>query len=233
MYMNKEVYKEIRHQFDPVSGVLYVSIVDIIKLLGVSTDPRNYWKTLKNRLKNTHLELVTECNQLKMRASDGKMYLTDTIDSDNCLQLIQHISPRRVIEFRKVFNQIQDDGRFFGYTEIELSTEDRNLHQIKLDLFKKNNVLIIYALLAGVEKNDISITVSCKNILIESKIIPPQNISKDAYTTSELVFGKYSREISLPEEIEIDKIETLYSHGLLEIRLPIWDKSYTRIIKIK
>lgn len=233
MYMDKIDYKEIRHQFDHTSGVLYVSIVDIIKLLGVSTDPRNYWKTLKNRLKNTHLELVTKCNQLKMRANDGKMYLTDTTDSDNCLLLVQQISPNKVRECRKIFTDIQKDTQILEDKEIKLSTVERNSHQIKLDLFKRNNVFIINALLAGAEKNDISIIASSKNILIESKTMPPQNIKNGAYAISELMFGKYSREIDLPEEIEIEKIETFYSNGLLEIRLPILDKSYTRIIKVK
>lgn len=233
MSMDKEDYKDIRHQYHPISGILHVSVIDIIKILAVSKDPRNYWKTLKNRLKATHLELVTKCNQLKMRSSDGKMYLTDTLDSDNCLLLIQQISPTQTGNFRKVFNQLQDKNKVLEDTEIELSTDNKEAKEIKIDLYKKKGLLIIQTLLAGADKNDISIIASCKNILIQSKIIQTQNTEVANYSTKEISFGKYMREVVLPEEIEVDKIETFYNHGLLEIHLPIADKSYTKIIKIR
>lgn len=47
---------------------------------------------LKNRLKAEGSELVTKCNQLKMLASDGKLYLADTVDTNVMLQLVQSIS---------------------------------------------------------------------------------------------------------------------------------------------
>lgn len=51
----------------------YFSVVDVISVLTESKDPRNYWKVLKNRLKKEGNESVTNCNQLKMKADDGKM----------------------------------------------------------------------------------------------------------------------------------------------------------------
>lgn len=232
-YMDQTNHKEIRHQYDSFTGILYVSIVDVIKLLRISTDSRNYWKTLKNRLKTTHPELVTTCNQLRMRANDGKMYLTDTTDSDNCLLLIQQMAPERLAEFRKYFKNILDNSHKEETRDVELSTEDQLPHKIKIDLYKIKDMFILKVLLSGVAKEDIFITASCKNILLQSKVVPPTNFQKDNYTVNELVFGKYAREINLPEEIEIEKIQTFYNHGLLEIHLPILDKSYTRIIKVK
>ncbi len=66
-------------------------MVDVIGVLTKSTDPRNYWKVFKSRLKTEGSELVTKCNQLKMLASDGKLYLTDTVDTEVMLRLIQSI----------------------------------------------------------------------------------------------------------------------------------------------
>ena len=52
----------------------YFSVVDVVGVLLESEDSRNYWKVLKHRLlKEGSYETVTNCNQLKMRASDGKM----------------------------------------------------------------------------------------------------------------------------------------------------------------
>ncbi len=81
----------IRRHWDDEKDLWYFSVVDIIGVLTGSVDPRNYWKVLKNRLKNEGSEVVTKCNQLKMRASDGKFYLTDVADTETMLRLIQSI----------------------------------------------------------------------------------------------------------------------------------------------
>ena len=58
------------------------SIVDVVRVLTEQPDTdgvRNYWKVLKIRLKEEGSQLVTNCNQLKMTAQDGKKRLTDEI----------------------------------------------------------------------------------------------------------------------------------------------------------
>lgn len=61
-----------------------------------SPDPRNYWKVLKHRLKEEGSQLVTECNQLRMRSpKDGKYYRTDAANTEQVLRLVQSIpSPK-------------------------------------------------------------------------------------------------------------------------------------------
>lgn len=81
--MVTEIDKEqIRRYFDEQTGKWYFSVVDIIALTTSSTNPRNYWKVLKNRLKKGDNELVTKINRLKMQARDGKFYLTDAAAAD-------------------------------------------------------------------------------------------------------------------------------------------------------
>ena len=56
---------------------------------------RNYWKVLKNRLAKEGSQLVTDCNQLKMPADDGKLRLTDTATAETLLRLVQSVpSPK-------------------------------------------------------------------------------------------------------------------------------------------
>lgn len=78
----------------------YFSVVDIIGVLTESIDPRNYWKVLKSRLKEEGSELVTNCNQLKMKSSDGKMYETDAADVETVLRLIQSIPSPKAEPFK-------------------------------------------------------------------------------------------------------------------------------------
>ena len=72
--------KKIRTVWDDEEEKWYFSIVDVVGALTDQPDvehARNYWKVLKHRLKKEGNESVTNCNQLKLRASDGKSYKTD------------------------------------------------------------------------------------------------------------------------------------------------------------
>lgn len=87
---------EIRSIWDKEKEDYYFSVVDVISALTNSTNPRNYWNMLKSRLTDEGSELYTNCVQLKMRSSkDGKMYKTDTLDTEGIFRLIESIpSPK-------------------------------------------------------------------------------------------------------------------------------------------
>lgn len=85
----------IRSVYDEENEKWYFSVVDLIAILTDSEKPANYWKVLKNRLKKEGSQLVTICNQLKMKAADGKFYKTDALDVEGCLRLVQSVpSPK-------------------------------------------------------------------------------------------------------------------------------------------
>ncbi len=90
--------KKIRRVYDEKQEKWYFSVVDIVAVLTNQTNfqlARNYWKVLKNRLKNEGSEVVTKCNQLKIEAEDGKLRETDTADVETLLRLIQSVpSPK-------------------------------------------------------------------------------------------------------------------------------------------
>ena len=72
----------------------YVSVVDIVSVLTVSKDGRKYWNKLKQRLKNKGNETVTNCHQLKLKAEDGKMRLTDVVDLEGMFRIIESFQVR-------------------------------------------------------------------------------------------------------------------------------------------
>ena len=90
--------KKIRIVWDDEEEKWYFSIVDVVGALTDQPDvehARNYWKVLKHRLKKEGNESVTNCNQLKLRASDGKSYKTDVADTEQLFRIIQSIpSPK-------------------------------------------------------------------------------------------------------------------------------------------
>ena len=90
--------KNIRRHWDKNKEKWYFSVVDIISVLIDQTNHKraqSYWTTLKNRLKDEGSQVVTNCDQLKMLASDGKKYLTDAADVETLFRLIQSVpSPK-------------------------------------------------------------------------------------------------------------------------------------------
>lgn len=79
----------------------YFSIIDVVKILTQSANPRNYWKVLKNRLKKEGSEVVTKCNQLKLLAKDGKKYLTDVADIETMFRIIQSMPSKKAEPFKR------------------------------------------------------------------------------------------------------------------------------------
>ncbi len=94
-----EDYK-IRTSWDNEKETWYFSVVDIVGILSESTNPNNYWKVLKNRLRKEGSQLVTSCNQLKMQSSDGKYYKTDVLDTEGILRLVQSIPSPKAEPFK-------------------------------------------------------------------------------------------------------------------------------------
>ena len=89
---------EIRRVFDEQTETWFFSVVDIIQVLTQQADykaAQNYWKVLKHRLNKEGSQLVTNCNQLKLPAADGKSYLTDVANAETLLRLVQSVpSPK-------------------------------------------------------------------------------------------------------------------------------------------
>jgi hypothetical protein len=108
--------RQVRTEWDADNEKWWFSVLDIIAILTDQPDRkkvRNYWKWLKNKLIAEGSQLVSVTNQLKMRSSDGKNYLTDVADTEQILRLIQSIPSKRAEPFKlwlaKVGNERLDE----------------------------------------------------------------------------------------------------------------------------
>ena len=100
--------KKIRAKWVDEEEKWYFSVVDIVSVL---TDndyqkSRNYWKWLKNKLNEEGSELVSNTNQLKMKAYDGKLRDTDVMTTEQVLRLIQSIPSKKAEPFKLWLAQV-------------------------------------------------------------------------------------------------------------------------------
>jgi hypothetical protein len=101
--------KKVRSHYDSEKEIWYFSVVDIIGIL--TNQPsvsraRNYWKVLKSRLLKEGNELVTNCNQLKMQAEDGKFYKTDVGNVELIFRIIQSIPSPKAEPFKQWLSKV-------------------------------------------------------------------------------------------------------------------------------
>ena len=102
---------EIRSVWDSEKEDYYFSVVDVISALtgGDYNKSRNYWKWLKNKLNKEGSQLVSNTNQLKMRAKDGKIRETDTLDTKGTLRLIESVPSPKAEPFKMWLARLGDE----------------------------------------------------------------------------------------------------------------------------
>ena len=127
--------QQVRYVWDSEKEKYFFSVVDVIKVLTDSENPRRYWSDLKRKLEAEGSEVYEKIVQLKMPAPDGKMRLTDVADTEQVFRLIQSIPSKKAEPFKlwlaslgqERLNQLQDpeqsieqaikDYRRLGYSE--------------------------------------------------------------------------------------------------------------------
>ena len=102
--------KRVRTAWDEEKEEWYFSVVDVIAVLTDQPDARHastYWAVLKKRLNNEGAgQLLTNCKQLKMTASDGRKRLTDVADTEQLLRIIQSIPSPKAEPFKLWLAQV-------------------------------------------------------------------------------------------------------------------------------
>ena len=131
---------KIRRIYDEETETWYFSVVDIIRVLTQQPDyqgARNYWKVLKNRLSKEGSQTVTNCNQLKMPAEDGKMRLTDTADPETLLRLIQSVPSPKAEPIKLWLAKV-------GYERMqEIADPERSLNRARENLRKHGRHIVV------------------------------------------------------------------------------------------
>ena|ERR1035437_2068278 len=105
--------------------------------------------------------------------------------------------------------------------------------ELTVDVYQTPSEIIVQTMVAGVQPDSLSISITRDMITIRGKREENQSIDKDNYFVQELYWGSFSRTISLPEEVDPEEAEAIEKHGLLIIKLPKLDKNRETKLKVK
>ncbi|SHF89291.1 cell filamentation protein [Bacteroides luti] len=108
--------REVRAIWDEENSKWWFSVLDIVGVLNAQDDyskNRNYWKFLKTKLRKEQNEVVSDTNQLKLLAPDGKRRLTDVLDMDGVIALASCFPNVKATRFIQWFTNSDEtiDGR--------------------------------------------------------------------------------------------------------------------------
>ena len=94
--------KKVRTHWDALEEQWYFSVIDVVSILTDSSNSRDYWFKMKIRVNlEDGFELSTNCRQFKLKASDGKMRLTDCANTQQLLRIIQSIPSPKAEPFKQ------------------------------------------------------------------------------------------------------------------------------------
>ncbi len=111
--------------------------------------------------------------------------------------------------------------------------EESDEAELAVDLYQTPTDIVIQTFVAGVKPEDLELSVARDMVTIAGKREESRNIDDENYFTKELYWGRFSRTISLPQEVEPEEVEATERHGLLTIKIQKIDKEKRNNVRIK
>lgn len=124
--------------------------------------------------------------------------------------------------------------RHVSPTSMASLAEERDIEaELAVDVSQTPNEIIIKTMVAGVNPDDIDVSISQEMVIIRGSRKESYQSSTDDYFHKELYWGSFARTILLPNEVKADEAIAELKHGLLTIRLPKIDKQKQTKLRIK
>jgi HSP20 family protein len=105
--------------------------------------------------------------------------------------------------------------------------------QLTIDVYQTPQEIIIKSAVAGVRPEDIDISIVNDMVTIKGQRSQEETVKSDDYFYQECYWGRFSRSVILPVEVDSDRINASLRNGILTIRMPKLDKAKIKKIKIK
>ena len=111
--------------------------------------------------------------------------------------------------------------------------EENEGAELAVDVYQTPTDIIVQTMVAGVKPEDLDLTIARDLVTISGKREDTRNVNDENYFAKELYWGKFSRTISLPQEVEPEEVDAVEKHGLLTVRLKKVDKEKKNTIRVK
>lgn len=111
--------------------------------------------------------------------------------------------------------------------------EENEEAELSIDVYQTPTDIVVQTMVAGIKPEDLELSIARDIVTIRGKREENRNIDEENYFTKELYWGKFSRTISLPAEVEPEEVEATEKHGLITIKIKKVDKEKKNTVKVK
>jgi HSP20 family molecular chaperone IbpA len=104
--------------------------------------------------------------------------------------------------------------------------------QLSIDVFQTPTEIVVESTIAGVKPEDLDIDITNESVTIRGRRVKENKISDEDYFYQECYWGKFSRSIILPQEVDAENAEASLKNGVLTVRLPKIDRQKSKKLKV-
>lgn len=105
--------------------------------------------------------------------------------------------------------------------------------QLTVDVYQTPTEIVIQSTIAGVNPEDLDIAITAESVTIRGKREKMEEVKDDDYFFQECYWGRFARQIILPQEIDAENANASMKNGVLTIRLPKLNREKTKKLKVK
>lgn len=127
---------------------------------------------------------------------------------------------------------VQEDASMPSLSRQGLVDEEEE-GQLAVDVYETSNDIVIKTMVAGVKPEDLDVSITREMVTIRGTRTEDRSSANEDFFHRELYWGKFSRTIVLPKEVDIDEAEAIEKYGLLILKLPKLDKNKEARLKVK
>ncbi|PIQ77826.1 heat-shock protein Hsp20 [Candidatus Peregrinibacteria bacterium CG11_big_fil_rev_8_21_14_0_20_46_8] len=132
---------------------------------------------------------------------------------------------------KKITPQKSDGSKAFVQTRVR--HDDDVFGELAVDVFQTADEIVVVSPVAGVQADDIAVSVTEGVLTISGSRGFEFNIDERDYVSKECFWGSFKRSIILPEYVDPAGIKATYKEGILTVRIPKVEPVKTRMVQIE
>jgi len=142
-------------------------------------------------------------------------------------------------EAKEFFKELSDeDGQSIRHRADSPQTEPRSQEegeegQLAIDVYREGNDIIVESPIAGVDPEALDVHITNESVTVRGSRMRRQEIQDEDYYYQECYWGKFSRSVILPQEVDAEASEASIRNGVLHIRMPMIDRKKGKKLKVR
>ena len=118
-------------------------------------------------------------------------------------------------------------------TEDEFDISEETEGQLTVDVYQTDNDIVVQSTVAGVKPEELEVNITNESVTVKGTRRLEEKVKEKDYFYQECFWGKFSRSIILPQEIDPDRSTAELKNGILTIRMPKMHKQKARKLRVK